>query len=79
MSTTDTTRRLITAVDVETLDYASLGQEASMLGLAPGEWPDAFDTDMGNGRPFILIKVDRDGTRIYRQDFGGLVLRVWND
>lgn len=54
--------------------------DASTLGLRPGEWPAALDTNLGNGQRFV-----RDGFRyegeacLYRQELGALTLLVLND
>jgi hypothetical protein len=58
--------------------------EASDLGLAPGDWPMSFNTDLGNGQPFYLTGADKTaggdlaGVR-YRQGLGILTLLVIND
>jgi hypothetical protein len=58
--------------------------EASEIGLAPGMWPNQLQTSLGNGRPFLLHKLerDRDGDIYlarYRQELGSITLRVFND
>lgn len=58
--------------------------EASTLGLRPGEWPRAIDTDLGNGRPFYATGATRDdeGGLIevqYLQELGCITLHVLND
>ena len=52
--------------------------EASMLGLPPGHFPPFIETTMGNGHAFQ--KVHSNGAIVtYRQAFGCLTLRVFND
>ncbi|MCK5495391.1 MAG: hypothetical protein KAI41_08800 [Hyphomicrobiaceae bacterium] len=53
--------------------------EASELRFPPGFWPRRISTPLGNGQPFILRRVDDDGTHHYAQIFGCITLTVWND
>lgn len=60
--------------------------DASDLGLRPGEWPLVLEvsTDIGNGRSFIEPAIIRnpDGDVayvVYRQQFGCISLKIWND
>jgi len=53
--------------------------EASTLEFPPGLWPKRIETKLGNGQPFLLRRVDEDGTRHYNQVFGCISLTVWND
>jgi hypothetical protein len=60
--------------------------EASTLGLRPGEWPATLQCEpaFGNGRPLIRGDMERssDGELVavnYRQMFGVIGLRVFND
>ena len=56
---------------------------ASDLGMAPGEWPETIQTDIGNGQPFLRVAEDvRDEDlvcMIYRQFLGCIDLRILND
>jgi len=56
---------------------------ASDLGLKPGEWPDCFDTDLGNKLTLHRFTLDvRDGDIFaakYRQDCGCIIVEVIND
>lgn len=54
--------------------------DASDLGLRPGEWPRSFDTDAGNGQPFLFSAFHKDGSgATYRQANGCILLRIIND
>jgi hypothetical protein len=53
--------------------------EASDLALRPGEWPNELQTDVGNGRPFLKMRMLQDGGFIYRQQFGQIQLNIIND
>lgn len=53
--------------------------EASDLRLRPGQWPNEIETNAGNGRPFIKMRMLQDGGFIYRQQFGQLQLNIIND
>ncbi len=53
--------------------------EASDIGLAPGEWPDAIEVPgIGNGQPFLHQLTTSTAVR-YRQAFGCIDLLVYND
>ena len=52
--------------------------EASTLGFPPGQWPVQIDTDMGNALPFHLSRANADFWT-YKQEFGLITLRVFND
>ena len=53
--------------------------EASELGLPVGQWPASLDTTLGNKLPFTFDKFIHDGqVAIYKQQFGALVLTVFN-
>ena len=82
---------MITA-DAPTVTYAQCTEtehhgfttEASDLGLPPGRWPKSMLTDMGNTQPLYLTGFGRDdeGEIVYanyRQEFGIITLRVYND
>lgn len=57
--------------------------EHSDLGLRPGDWPESFETDLGNGQPFLRhSKTVVDGDLMwvtYFQANGCIRLRVYND
>lgn len=54
--------------------------EASQLGIAPGAaYPDALNTTLGNGQPFVFRGFDAHGTALYMQAFGCITLKVLND
>lgn len=52
--------------------------DASDLGLRVGGVPRAIPTSLGNKQPFLLTRVSEDSF-FYRQQFGCLTLRVFND
>lgn len=54
--------------------------EASDLGITPGNFPQRIETDLGNGQPFLFVRVQDDGfTYVYAQQFGCVFLHVFND
>jgi hypothetical protein len=57
--------------------------EASELRLSVGEWPERFETSLGNGMPLIRTsKKVRDGDLLYvryNQELGCMTLIVFND
>jgi len=54
--------------------------DASDLQIKPGDpYPVSLTTDLGNGRPFVFRHFDANQTAVYEQEFGCLVLKVWND
>ena len=58
--------------------------EASDIGLVPGSWPEQLQTDLGNGRPFLLHRLERGPDHEiylarYTQELGCITLRVFND
>jgi hypothetical protein len=66
------------------LEVYSWGVDASELGIRVGEkWPIAIETPLGNGQPFRFHdSMWEDGDLLYveyRQAFGCLKLRVFND
>jgi hypothetical protein len=63
------------------LEYSThkFSVEASTLGLPPGLLPSSIETDLGNGRPFQLMRFTADGGGVYNQEFGCISLRVLND
>jgi hypothetical protein len=69
---------MITKSMVTETELHTFVTEASDLGWPPGEWPNKVETDMGNGRPFLLWSATQD-YRLYRQSNGIIVLRVLND
>lgn len=53
--------------------------EASDAGFPVGAWPKQFEVDgLGNGMPFNLIEAHQTDAE-YRQGFGCVFVRVWND
>jgi len=60
--------------------------EASTLQWKPGELPPNIRTDMGNKQPFTLMHVNASDdcsggweSAVFKQAFGCLVLKVFND
>lgn len=53
--------------------------DASELGLKPGEWPRTLQTSLGNKQLFVLDKVDKQGSHLYKQAGGCISLLVFND
>lgn len=79
-----TQMNLLTEAHVEPAGPHLFTAEASELEHTRKGWPTAIPTNMGNGQPFIRStrKVDGEGDTLwvtYRQEFGCLVLRVFND
>jgi hypothetical protein len=73
----------ISFTDVCEYELHKFCTEASSLGLKPGEWPNSFDTEMGNKQPFIrqqaiMHKGEFAGVA-YRQQLGCITLHVLND
>lgn len=74
----------ITAKDLTQIKPNDYVADASELGLAPGQWPEFIDTDLGNLQPLI-----RDEPRhqtggalaafVYKQAFGLIKVTVMND
>ena len=62
-----------------TVDPHVFYAEASDLRLPIGKFPRFIGTDMGNKEDFFRVRCEEDGTVIYRQQFGCLTLRVFND
>jgi len=54
--------------------------EASTLQWKPGFWPSEFVVKpfMGNGRAFFQTYAD-SGSTLYRQQYGDIVIEVFND
>lgn len=40
--------------------------DASECGLAPGQWPERIDTELGNGQQLVAVGRDRQGGVVYR-------------
>lgn len=77
--------KLTWALCTDAGDYVQV-TEASTLGLRPGEWPPTLECDskFGNGCRLIRGDTERnaDGELVavnYRQMFGVIGLRVFND
>jgi len=51
---------------------------ASDLGWPPGNWPRKVETNLGNGKPFLMLGMTGDGA-LYRQTNGYTMLQVFND
>jgi hypothetical protein len=64
-------------------DRFLLSAEASTLGLKPGQWPTAIQTDIGNQRPFVIRGSTKEGGDLryvdYLQPHSEFVLRIFND
>lgn len=69
----------ITSQLAQELEVHQWYADASTLQLPPGQWPAQFETDLGNGQPFVFRHVDGNGTHVYSQQFGCLTLKVFND
>lgn len=53
---------------------------ASDLGFPPGKWPAMIRVPgLGNGRPFVVDRMRRDGSVEYYQEFGTTHLVIYND
>lgn len=52
--------------------------EASSLGLAPGNFPDSIETDLGNGQPFLRQSITPHYA-YYIQALGCISLQLLND
>ena len=66
--------------DINSTEYAPFQwcTEASDLGMTPGRIPRVLATTMGNSQPFILQEVTPEAF-FYKQAFGALQLKVFND
>ena len=53
--------------------------EAAELRWEPGDCPAVVETNLGNGQPLILQEVTKLGDIRYTQEFGCVVLDVFND
>ena len=71
---------MITSKNVRETDVHQFTAEASDLGWPAGHFPRTLTTDLGNGQPFTLTRVDDGhGTHHYAQTFGCITLVVFND
>ncbi len=52
---------------------------ASDLQIPPGHVPQSLSTTLGNKLPFNLVRVLRDGSMVYFQQFGCIYLNVYAD
>jgi hypothetical protein len=52
--------------------------EASDLRWPPGFFPHQASTDLGNGQPLLLSLIEEDSA-VYRQQYGCISVRVFND
>jgi hypothetical protein len=60
-------------------NWMNWAAEASELGLPVGHWPASLDTTLGNKLPFTFDKFIHDSqAAVYKQQFGALVLTVFN-
>jgi hypothetical protein len=75
--------KLVTFKDVTEVEVHQFATEASTLGIKPGEWPDEMPTILGNRLDFAIHHAEcRDGDLLwveYRQEFGCITLKVFND
>ena len=58
--------------------------DASELGFRPGFAPRRIETSIGNKMPFRFIRIERNSEgealyAYYKQEFGELSLKVYND
>ena len=57
--------------------------ESSTIGLGPGQWLDALETTLGNGKPLVQGLAEVENRELiavnYIQPGSGLILRVFND
>jgi hypothetical protein len=69
-------------VTLETQPLLVLLAESSTLKFIPGLLPRRIETDLGNGNPFILTRIERNETTqepivaIFKQALGVIELRV---
>lgn len=75
---TKTPALIITSRMVTEFNIHEFVVEASELKLAPGDWPEAISTDMGNGLDFIRQSLN-DERAVYRQLCGCIDLTILND
>jgi hypothetical protein len=70
----------IDASNAQELSVHQWYADASALGLKPGAtYPAHLETALGNQQPFVFQRFDGNGTAIYLQAMGCLLLKVWND
>jgi hypothetical protein len=70
----------ITSTNAREIQVHQWSIDASELGIAPGaKYPATIETDLGNGQPFVINHFDGNGTALYQQALGCLLLKVWND
>lgn len=68
----------ITSDMVSASDVHEFYCDASDVGFPVGKWPARLSTGMGNGHD-LLLHATTDEYAIYRQEYGAIVLRVFND
>jgi hypothetical protein len=74
--------KMTTVSHEQATEYAPhrFSAEASELGLKPGQaYPEFISTEMGNGLDFLPFRIDAQGDRVYRQNFGCIELTVLDD
>jgi len=70
----------ITSQNAREMSVHRWDADAAELGIPPGiEFPASIETDLGNGQPFQFQGYDGDRAGFYKQAYGCLLLKVWND
>ena len=69
---------------LDNIGRMTFGVDASELGFRPGFAPRRIETSIGNKMPFMLIRIERNSEgealyAYYKQEFGELSLKVYND
>lgn len=59
--------------------YGRFIVEASTLQIPPGDIPNSFETELGNGQRLLYTGMHADGTLVYKQVAGCIELHVLND
>jgi len=74
---------MITNQNAHEVEVHKFSAFASDLGLKPGEWPASMQTTLGNNMPLTVHHMEvRDEDLVwvdYRQMFGCILVRVFND
>lgn len=69
----------ITSEMVTEAEHFCFITEASTVGLPPGNFPAAINTDLGNGHSLVLDRICMHGHAHYRQVMGCIKVTVLND
>lgn len=68
----------ITDKNAQEHQYHEFTAFASDLGWPPGQVPRVLETTLGNKQPLVLQKVS-EGVFNYRQQFGCILVNIFND